>query len=66
MANQRKQHSDQTRSETAQEQEERMRATEDEPAVDRGDRIATGKAIARGGRSSGFVPGAQPQPRKDP
>lgn len=33
---------------------------ENEPAVERGERIATGKAIARGGKSTGFVPGAVP------
>ena len=31
---------------------------EEEPAVERGERIATGKAIARGGKSTGQVPGA--------
>jgi hypothetical protein len=31
------------------------------PAEERGERIATGKAIARGGKTSGDVPGATPQ-----
>lgn len=33
-----------------------------DPAADRGERIATGKAIARGGKEHGFVPGADPDP----
>jgi len=38
---------------------EEQYSPENEPAVERGERIATGKAIARGGRKTGFVPGAQ-------
>ena len=38
---------------------EEQYSPEHEPAVERGERIATGKAIARGGRQAGFVPGAQ-------
>lgn len=38
-------------------------SVEDDPAVDRGERIATGKGIARGGKDSGFVAGADPQPQ---
>jgi hypothetical protein len=37
---------------------------ETQPAEERGERIATGKAISRGGASSGFVPGATEQPPK--
>lgn len=33
-------------------------SVEDEPAVERGERIDTGKAIARGGKETGKVPGA--------
>lgn len=36
-------------------------STEGEPAAERGERIASGKAIARGGKESGFVPGAEPE-----
>lgn len=36
---------------------------EQEPAVERGERIATGKAIARGGKSHGKVAGATPMTR---
>lgn len=35
--------------------------TEDEPAVERGERIATGKSIARGGKEAGHVSGATVQ-----
>jgi hypothetical protein len=31
---------------------------EEDPAVERGERIDTGKTIARGGKESGHVPGA--------
>lgn len=31
---------------------------ENDPAVERGERIATGKQIARGGKATGDVPGA--------
>jgi hypothetical protein len=31
---------------------------EQDPAVERGERIRTGKTIARGGKTSGHVPGA--------
>jgi hypothetical protein len=31
---------------------------EEEPAVERGERIDTGKTIARGGKTTGHVPGA--------
>jgi len=34
------------------------RSSEDDPAVERGERIAIGKMIARGGKSFGDVPGA--------
>ena len=36
-------------------------SVEDEPAVERGERIATGKAIARGGHESGEVAGTDAQ-----
>jgi hypothetical protein len=39
-----------------------------QPAEERGERYATGKAIARGGKTQGHVPGAteqQPAPRKE-
>ena len=50
-----------TQRETAPEtQQDERQSPEQEPAIERGERIATGKAIARGGRDSGFVPGAQP------
>lgn len=51
----------------AEQQQEPKRTTqqpdsvEDDPAVDRGERIATGKGIARGGHESGNVPGAVEQ-----
>lgn len=45
-------------------QQDDRQSPEHEPAVERGERIATGKAIARGGRDSGFVPGAQPDPSR--
>lgn len=59
-----------TQSDTKQTQKQKPQQTtdrepdsvEDVPAVDRGERIATGKGIARGGKDSGFVPGADPQP----
>jgi hypothetical protein len=35
---------------------------EEEPAVERGERIDTGKTIARGGKETGHVPGATEQP----
>lgn len=31
---------------------------EQDPAVERGERLATGKAIARGGKTTGAIPGA--------
>ncbi len=34
---------------------------EKEPAVERGERLATSKIIARSGKEKGFVPGASPQ-----
>jgi hypothetical protein len=34
---------------------------EKEPAVERGERIETGKSIARGGKDTGHVPGATEQ-----
>jgi len=37
---------------------------ERDPAVEWGERIATGKDIARGGKKKGFVPGASEQPGK--
>lgn len=46
-------------SEKVAEQNEQT-SPENDPAVDRGERIATGKSIARGGKSSGTVPGATP------
>jgi hypothetical protein len=38
---------------------------EEEPAVERGERIDTGKTIARGGKETGHVPGATEQPAQD-
>lgn len=35
---------------------------ENDPAVERGERLATSKDIARGGKTEGFVPGASEQP----
>jgi hypothetical protein len=37
---------------------------ERDPAVERGERIATSKDIARGGKKQGFVPGASEQPTR--
>jgi hypothetical protein len=37
---------------------------ERDPAVERGERIATSKDIARGGKKHGFVPGASEQPKQ--
>jgi hypothetical protein len=34
---------------------------EQQPAVERGERLDSGKTIARGSRSHGFVPGASPE-----
>jgi hypothetical protein len=39
-------------------------AVERDPAVERGERIATSKDIARGGKKQGFVPGASEQRKK--
>jgi hypothetical protein len=36
---------------------------EAEPAAERGERIDTGKTIARGGKTGGTVPGAEPDDR---
>jgi hypothetical protein len=33
------------------------------PAQERGERLDTGKSIARGGQDEGPVPGAEPEPR---
>ena len=33
------------------------------PAEERGERLDTGKAIARGGKQEGHVPGAEPPPK---
>ena len=42
-------------------------SVEDEPAVERGERIATGKAIARSGHEAGEVAGTDAQsPDKSP
>ncbi len=41
-------------------------ALETDPAVERGERLRTGKDIAREGKSEGFVPGATPQPPDAP
>lgn len=38
---------------------ETVERTEEDPAVERGDRIHTGKQIARSGKSQGKVPGAE-------
>jgi hypothetical protein len=38
---------------------------EEEAAVERGERIDTGKTIARGGKEPGHVPGATEQPAQD-
>jgi hypothetical protein len=40
------------------------RPVEEDPAVERGERIDTGKTIARGGKETGHVPGATEQPPK--
>ena len=37
---------------------------EEDLAVERGERIDTGKTIARGGKETGHVPGANEQPPK--
>jgi hypothetical protein len=36
-------------------------SVEEDPAVERGERIDTGKTIARGGKEAGRVPGASEQ-----
>jgi len=36
------------------------------PAEERGERLATGKTIARGGKTTGHVPGAMPASGRDP
>jgi len=38
---------------------------EQDPAVERGERIHTGKTIARGGKEDGNVPGATEQPTEE-
>lgn len=38
---------------------------EGEPAVERGERIHTGKTVARGGQDAGHVPGATEQPARE-
>ena len=40
--------------------ENERKSPENDPAIERGERIATGKSIARGGKANGFVPGAAP------
>lgn len=37
-----------------------QKKVEEMPAVEWGDRINSGKSIARGGKQDGFVPGAMP------
>jgi hypothetical protein len=39
-------------------------AVDEDPAVERGERIATGKHIARGGKKSGRVEGAEESKRE--
>lgn len=34
------------------------------PAEERGERLDTGKSIARGGKEGGHVPGAEPDPSR--
>lgn len=36
------------------------------PSEERGERLATGKTIARGGKTTGHVPGAMPSAGHDP
>jgi hypothetical protein len=47
--------------------EERSGIDEQEttPAEERGERLDTGKTIARGGKQAGPVPGAEPRPDAD-
>ena len=40
-------------------EEDDQKETEKDPAVERGERIDTGKRIARGGKEEGAVPGAE-------
>jgi hypothetical protein len=52
----------------AQETERRQAeqdSIEDDPAVERGERIDTGKDIARGGKEKGKVPGATDESEQD-
>lgn len=61
-----KQHSSEKhnqRTSNSSSQHDERQSPEQEPAVERGERIASGKAIARGGKEAGFVPGAQPDPK---
>ena len=53
---------DTTRPEDRQREQARPAAPEGDAAAERGERIATGKDIARGGKRSGEVPGATPSP----
>lgn len=46
--------------------EEPGRSVEEDPAVERGERIATGKQIARGGKTSGDVDGATEREHDEP
>ena len=40
---------------------EHVELLEEDPAVERGERLHTSKTIARGGKTDGAVPGATPQ-----
>ena len=39
-------------------------ATTDDPAAERGERMESGKAVARAGKSEGKVPGTDNKPKK--
>ncbi len=43
-----------------------LQPTETTPAEERGERLDTGKTIARGGKTTGDVPGATPQDGHEP
>jgi len=67
MADQHKRKIRRPRSHTTSEpsSDEQARAVELDPAVERGERIATGKHIARGGKDTGPVPGATETTEKE-
>ncbi|MCI0701716.1 MAG: hypothetical protein L0241_11590 [Planctomycetia bacterium] len=57
-----KQNEDDSRDQASE--QEGVHEPETTPAQERGERLDTGKAIARGGKEEGHVPGAEPPPEQ--